>query len=970
MKNKNKKIADTVAGPAAPGDDENSGREKKKKLSKIKKEAKKEAKRQKRRLKRNEDAVVCKPERMNGFPLSIPIGYLLRFFSIGLSVFGVCALFVDSFEIAGINLPLLLLFCIGAVAAFSMIFIGKKPVIAGIGMIALYIGAVWIFVGSPLTFTVSGIEAVYNKAMSTLSEYGYAAGGSISLPTLGALHAADVQTALTYGGMFTFAGVLSQIFSAFSAKRTRILPMLLVGGSVCAVCFTYNLSGTNTGIICILAGLTSTLVLAAYDRTYAANKKSRKSVSYSGFSSALAGLLVLAVLFPFSSIKAPWREIKSVSSPISSARTLVMTILTGGDPRLNLMNSPIEKRSAKLEKLEFQNVPLFEVTSYLRGSNIYLRSWIASDFDKSDDTWSMLSEEDYNNMLAEMRSDYSGITGDAITYAYYRMLDKWLAADAIPKDSSYTNLTGGYNASYVDIGSIKSTGLLYTLPSSFVQSAGLFENKSRTDRYGESAELMSDGMYKSGWLNLRKKFTALAITPTYMGRNYAERADLQAQYTALLADFLLNTTGVASMDAEEVREKFAARLESAGLSSFGTDGLDSFLAASNRRMWITENVRAAEEYSDYVHRFYTAGADIEGVKTVADLIRPDFDGAATTYEKIMTVVDYMIKNYSYTLSPDKPSSEYSSDVDAFLLETKNGYCVHFATAAALILRELGIPARYVQGYIASGAYKSTGESGETVYKTTVMDKNAHAWVEVWIDGLGWRTVEVTPQYYSDIYYINRGNTEISDIVKPTTTKPSVTEPPEPDVTEKPPVTTSGEDDTADDKPFLSKEQITAIGVVFSAALLLAAIILIIIKREKHIANGRNYYVDKAVSGIFDSDDDMSETSRVLADHIYRMMYVTVGKPGKGESPAEYAYRIDHPPVPTDKKGEAAIKRRLAWSHSFTGITAIIEQAEFSGKIESEKLTMLGQFIKSFEKAEYGGLSFAKKLWYRYIRAII
>ena len=43
MKNKNKKIADTVAGPAAPGDDENSGREKNKKLSKIKKEAKKEA---------------------------------------------------------------------------------------------------------------------------------------------------------------------------------------------------------------------------------------------------------------------------------------------------------------------------------------------------------------------------------------------------------------------------------------------------------------------------------------------------------------------------------------------------------------------------------------------------------------------------------------------------------------------------------------------------------------------------------------------------------------------------------------------------------------------------------------------------------------------------------------------------------------------------------------------------------------
>ena len=60
----------------------------------------------------------------------------------------------------------------------------------------------------------------------------------------------------------------------------------------------------------------------------------------------------------------------------------------------------------------------------------------------------------------------------------------------------------------------------------------------------------------------------------------------------------------------------------------------------------------------------------------------------------------------------------------FLNESDTGYCVHFATAGTLMLRALGIPARYVTGYYA------TAYANQTV---TVTTDNAHAWVEYYSD---------------------------------------------------------------------------------------------------------------------------------------------------------------------------------------------------------------------------------------------
>lgn len=124
------------------------------------------------------------------------------------------------------------------------------------------------------------------------------------------------------------------------------------------------------------------------------------------------------------------------------------------------------------------------------------------------------------------------------------------------------------------------------------------------------------------------------------------------------------------------------------------------------------------------------------------------------------VAEYFDANIPYTLRPGAtPRGE--DFVNYFLTENRKGYCAHFATAATLIFRQMGIPARYVEGYafgleeaLASDAnswkqysdyyqgYSSIGES--VVIDVAVTDAMAHAWVEVYIDGFGWKVVEVTP----------------------------------------------------------------------------------------------------------------------------------------------------------------------------------------------------------------------------------
>ena len=83
-------------------------------------------------------------------------------------------------------------------------------------------------------------------------------------------------------------------------------------------------------------------------------------------------------------------------------------------------------------------------------------------------------------------------------------------------------------------------------------------------------------------------------------------------------------------------------------------------------------------------------------------------------------------------------------IEHFLRNHRKGYCKHYASAGVLLLRELGVPARYVTGYIVKPASFVQQEDGS--YEAEVIDRNGHAWVEVFYDNIGWVPVEMTPGY--------------------------------------------------------------------------------------------------------------------------------------------------------------------------------------------------------------------------------
>lgn len=124
---------------------------------------------------------------------------------------------------------------------------------------------------------------------------------------------------------------------------------------------------------------------------------------------------------------------------------------------------------------------------------------------------------------------------------------------------------------------------------------------------------------------------------------------------------------------------------------------------------------------------------------VRDLAREITLDAVNRYEKAKAIESYLEQNYTYSLQTSVPP-EGRDFTDYFLFDTKEGYCVHFATTMTVLLRSEGIPARYVTGF-------APGERvAGTLDRYAVAQKNAHAWVEVFFPGQGWVMFDPTPGF--------------------------------------------------------------------------------------------------------------------------------------------------------------------------------------------------------------------------------
>lgn len=190
---------------------------------------------------------------------------------------------------------------------------------------------------------------------------------------------------------------------------------------------------------------------------------------------------------------------------------------------------------------------------------------------------------------------------------------------------------------------------------------------------------------------------------------------------------------------------------------------------------------------------YTAPGEIGGIseKSISAAIR--------------YVRKYISKDTEYDLAPGAlPEGE--DFVDYFLNHSKKGYCVHYAAAGMLAFRALGIPARYVEGFLVGVENYDTGQkNADGTISMTLTDINAHAWVEIYVDGFGWYPVEMTPGYYSDqkgnvTAEERQGTSAEEDQKEPENTEPPETEEPQPEESEEPQPSEEPESDEAELDP--------------------------------------------------------------------------------------------------------------------------------------------------------------------------
>jgi hypothetical protein len=114
-----------------------------------------------------------------------------------------------------------------------------------------------------------------------------------------------------------------------------------------------------------------------------------------------------------------------------------------------------------------------------------------------------------------------------------------------------------------------------------------------------------------------------------------------------------------------------------------------------------------------------------------------FDNCKTTAEKIDAVTTYFHTTYTYSLGLEVPPEKDA--LSYFLREASSGYCEYFASGAAILLRMVNVPTRYVTGFLVT-------ERGDDSRTWVARNMDAHAWAEAWdAENRQWVIVEATTQ---------------------------------------------------------------------------------------------------------------------------------------------------------------------------------------------------------------------------------
>lgn len=323
------------------------------------------------------------------------------------------------------------------------------------------------------------------------------------------------------------------------------------------------------------------------------------------------------------------------------------------------------------------------------------------------------------------------------------------------------------------------------------------------------------------------------------------------------------------------------------------------------------------------------------------------------YEYVISFIkEYLHANAEYTLSPGN-TPKGKDFVEYFLKENHKGYCVHFATAATLMLRRAGIPARYVEGYFI-GEYDmiNTDDDGYVA----VPDSRAHAWTEVYYPLLGWQVVDFTPSYgdkgvvpeENDSWKNKDSDTETeTDTLTETDSDESDTES---DTETDSDLSTDTSTDSSlvttdsDSQSGITKSAVNIIKKIFNAIIILALVVFLWLFARLVCRKMRyNHFYSK----------DRRKAAKSLYTYSLWLMSIMGIVPNPGEGEEEFAKRVEKELSTTEANG-------------FDEFTKTALKARF-GRIRPSKdeVSDMREFVNKLSEVVYESSGKCKKLIIKY-----
>ena len=143
--------------------------------------------------------------------------------------------------------------------------------------------------------------------------------------------------------------------------------------------------------------------------------------------------------------------------------------------------------------------------------------------------------------------------------------------------------------------------------------------------------------------------------------------------------------------------------------------------------------QAGSDYSASMRETYLQLPQLD--PRIPELAKQITARAETPYDKAHALEAYLPSHYGYTL--DLTGPPLSDPLAYFLFQKRAGHCEYFAAAMTVMLRSVGVPARYINGF-QTGEYNDVG--GDFVVRAS----DAHSWVEAYFPSFGWMTFDPTP----------------------------------------------------------------------------------------------------------------------------------------------------------------------------------------------------------------------------------